>query len=75
MSDKTRLITLDDCLVRVIRLRNHLGSQKALADKLGISEQYLSDMLRGRRTISDELMDAIGVVRYMTYEAEEEWKP
>lgn len=71
----TYLFSKDDCLVRVIRLRNHFGSQKALADKLGISEQYLSDMIKSKRDLSDELLDACGIVRSTIYEARKGWKP
>lgn len=32
------------------------GSQKALASKLEVSESYLSDVLRGRRSAGDKIL-------------------
>jgi len=32
------------------------GSQKALANKLEVSETYLSDVLRGRRTAGNKIL-------------------
>lgn len=69
------VLTSADVMVRVIRLRNELGSAKALAEKLGCSESYLSDMTHGRRAFSDELMYLVGVDRQTRYLAMTGWKP
>lgn len=68
-------LTIDDVMVRVIRLRNEIGSQKALAERIGISEQYLSDMIRGHRALDTKLLREVGVERVVTYEGEKGWKP
>jgi transcriptional regulator with XRE-family HTH domain len=36
------------------------GSQKAVAEELGISEAYLSDILNGRKDVSDRIAAALG---------------
>lgn len=45
-----------------------IGSQKAFAEAHGISEQYVSDMLRGRRAISDRVLGSLGLERVTTIE-------
>lgn len=64
-----------DVMVRIIRKRNHMGSVLALAEAIGISEQYLCDILRGRRDFPDKLLESVGVERAMKYYGEKEWKP
>lgn len=39
------------------------GSQKQLAAELGISTQYLNDLLRGRRDFSDKVLKKLGLER------------
>ena len=36
------------------------GTQKDAADALGISTQYLNDLLRGRRNVSEEIASKFG---------------
>jgi hypothetical protein len=55
-------------------LRAHLkemcevfGGQSAWAAKHGVSAQYVSDVLKGRRTISEKLADKLGCVRVVKY--------
>lgn len=45
------------------------GSQKAFAQKLGVSEQYLSDVLKRRRSLSGarRLLDWLGLEAVATY--------
>ena len=45
------------------------GSQKALAARLGISTSYLSDMLNGRRDLSEALLKVAGVSRKVVWRA------
>lgn len=76
MTNATRIkLREPDVMVRFIRLRIKLGSQKSLAGKLGISESYLSDMINHRRALSDELLEMLGVDRYTVYEADSGWDP
>ncbi len=39
------------------------GSQKALAEQIGVTPQYLSDVLRGRRDPGKAILDAFGYER------------
>lgn len=43
------------------------GSQKEFARLTGISESYLSDVLRSRRDPGEKLLKAVGVKRVVTY--------
>ena len=47
-------------LVTWLRKRAALYSQKELAESLGLSESYLSDVLRGQRPPAGKLLAAIG---------------
>ena len=46
-----------------------LGSQRALAKELGVSEPYLSDVIRGRREPGPKLLKARGLERVVDYRA------
>jgi hypothetical protein len=39
------------------------GSQKEAAEALGISAQYLNDLLQGRRGASDNVLEKLGLKR------------
>ena len=39
------------------------GSQRAAAETMGISEPYLSDLMRGHRTLNDRLLAKLGLRR------------
>jgi len=43
------------------------GSQKAFADKHGLSGAYISDVLQGRRDLGKSILDALGIVAVTTY--------
>lgn len=43
------------------------GSQKAFAQRAGVSEQYLSDALKGRRSVSDRILNSLGMKRIVLY--------
>ena len=47
---------LEKCVTRA-------GSQKEAAKLLGISTQYLNDLLRGRREASARVLDKLGLKR------------
>jgi len=44
------------------------GTQESAAKSLGISPQYLSDVLKGRREPGPKVLKALGLVRKVTYE-------
>lgn len=48
---------LRNIVTGLIELR---GSQKAVADDLGISQAYLGDVLRGRRGVGEKMAEKLG---------------
>lgn len=52
--------THDTILARLRGCVKVEGSQKAVAKKLGVSQQYLTDVLKGRRDISDTVARKMG---------------
>jgi len=48
------------------------GSQKALAAKLDVSEAYLSDVLRGRRSAGNKILSRYKLRAVTSYEPSEE---
>jgi DNA-binding transcriptional regulator YdaS (Cro superfamily) len=48
------------------------GSQKALANKLEVSETYLSDVLRGRRTAGNKILSRYNLRPVTSYQPTEE---
>ena len=48
------------------------GSQKALAARLDVSEAYLSDVLRGRRSAGNKILSRYNLRAVTTYEPAEE---
>lgn len=44
------------------------GSQKTVAFNLGISPQYLNDVLKYRREPGPKILKALGLVKKVTYE-------
>lgn len=51
-------------VIRILeRLVRRAGSQKEAAIELGISPQYLNDLLQGRREFSDNLLEKLGLER------------
>ena len=55
----------DEILI-ILRIQDAVaeaGSRKELAKQWGISQQYLSDLLRGRREASDRILDKLGLIR------------
>lgn len=51
-------------VIRILKRRvEQAGSQKQAAVDLGISSQYLNDLLQGRRDFSDNLLDKLGLER------------
>jgi DNA-binding transcriptional regulator YdaS (Cro superfamily) len=50
---------------------NRAGSQKAFAEKAGVSQQYLSEVLNGRKEMGPLLQNALGIERVVTYRKKE----
>jgi hypothetical protein len=60
---------IDETSIRMlIRERcKAIGSQSAFADKVGVSAAYLSDMLLGKRGVSDGIASAIGYEKFIAF--------
>lgn len=43
-----------------------LGTQRAVARELGVSDVYISDILHGRRGVSDALLAKMGLRRVVS---------
>ena len=43
------------------------ATQKDVAAKLGVSQQYLSDVLTGRRAPGKSILDALGLEKVISY--------
>ena len=56
-----------DVLALLQRIVQERGSQKAAATELGVSEQYLSDVLNARREPGEKLVSALHVERVVMY--------
>lgn len=54
-------------LIDILLCESKRSSQKKLAARLGISPQYLCDVLKGRREISAELASRLGYERVVTF--------
>lgn len=60
-------ITLD-ALREVLHQKSvEAGSQKALAAQLGVSPQYLGDVLNGKREPGESILEALGLCKVVHY--------
>ncbi len=57
----------DGFLARLQREVERYGNQKRTAEALGISEQFLTDVLKGRRGPGDKLLKALGLKKRVEY--------
>jgi transcriptional regulator with XRE-family HTH domain len=56
-------------MVKAIRARaKELGSQKALAEAMGISEGFLTDILKGRAPVPNSVAEYFGFTKRTVYE-------
>jgi len=54
-----------ECLV------SRAGSQKVCAEQLGVTPGYLNDVLHGRRDVSAQLADRLGLERVVLFRVKE----
>lgn len=47
------------------------GDQKTFSEKTGISQQYISDVLRGKREPGQAILDVLGLERIVSYQVRE----
>jgi len=57
----------DQLLSRLKKLCDEAGGQKAWATANGVSQQYVNDVLAGRREPGDAILNAMGIERVVTY--------
>lgn len=62
-----RRMTEDDLLNRLIGMVGEFGTQEQLAAHLGITPQYLCDVLKRRRAPGDSILTALGLERVTLY--------
>jgi len=65
--DVKRHMTLDDVL-RMMKRQQGDRSQYALAKELGVSNQFLTDIFKGRRAPGKKLLSALGLTQRTIYE-------
>lgn len=53
----------EDNIIKIIQAAVVLSNQKQVSKNLGVSPQYLSDVLKRRRPIADRLLNALGFRR------------
>lgn len=64
-------VNIIDELNEMLRPENG-WTQKSLAEKFGISPQYLGDILHGNRFPGKKLLDAMGIERVVIYKYKDE---
>jgi len=57
----------DGFKARLLREVERYGNQKKTAEALGISEQFLTDVLKGRRGPGPKLLEALGLKKRVEY--------
>jgi predicted transcriptional regulator len=62
------VLTIESVLEMLRRKAGSAGSQRELADKIGISPQYLSDILAGKRQPGAAVERYLGLERRIVYE-------
>ncbi len=66
---REKLLTNKELIAEIRAAIKRAGSQKAFIEQLGnpFSEQYLSDVLNGRRDPGQAILDAIGYTKEVRY--------
>ncbi len=54
-------------VIQLLHNRCRASSQSAVADELGVSKQYLCDVLKGRRDLGQKMLDGLGLQRIVAY--------
>jgi plasmid maintenance system antidote protein VapI len=64
---KKEEITQEEIVNIIEEMVRTWGSQKAVADHLGISNAYMSDILAGARKVSNQVAGKLGYKRIVKY--------
>ena len=65
---KKKLITLHQFIDLLSDEVKKAGSQKDLAKKFGVSAQYVSDVLNGKREPGEAILEPLGLRKVIVYE-------
>lgn len=65
-------MTRDTVIRKLLALIEEKGTAKAAAESLGVSQQYLSDVIKGRRDPGAKLLSAMGLQSRVVYETRTE---
>ena len=65
----SELLSVQDACDRLRIAVQEAGSQKAFAEKHGLSPQYVNDVFTGRRDPSGKILTALGLVRVVQFRA------
>ena len=61
-------ITSEQVREKLRRKASIMGSQKALAEDLGVSSAFISDILLGKRQPTGKVLECLGLRRVVRYE-------
>lgn len=70
---KRRLLSLssEEFLDLIRREVKACGTQKAFADKVGVTQGYINDILKKKREPGPKILDALGFRKVIIYEVKE----
>lgn len=57
----------DPVKVEIRKLLEKMGTQKAVADHLGISDAHVSDILNGKRNAGPDVLASLGITRIVVH--------
>lgn len=69
------MLTHQELLKQLKQQVKESGSQKVLAHRLGVSRQYLNDILKGRRMPGQKVLRALGLELVYCYKQVRQAKP
>lgn len=61
-------MTKERVIAMLEQMAGELGSQKDLAQQLGIAPSYLSDVMAGKREPGDKIIRQLGLKKVVVYE-------
>lgn len=64
-------LTIEDVLDLLRREVKGVGTQEAFAEKAGVTQQYVGDILRGQRKPGEKILDALGLQKVIVYTEKE----
>lgn len=68
-------MTRDSVIKKVEKIIEERGTKKAAAEFLGVSQQYLGDLLKGRRDPGEKILSRLGLQAKVIYETRTEQVP